>query len=469
MTAGNFTCPVGMNMVGSGTGGRASGSPAPPSSYHFNVAGDGTLFNCAGGHTSGGQYFSSLGISFSSATLATTTAIYAGTWNAIAEDCTFTNVPIAFNAQGLSSGLKGCTISYESGINGVGPGGAGAFAAVNLGGPQSFFVGPGEIEQKSQADGGPSGTVCIAITSGAEHAVIADLHISHWSYGISYNFGGSTVNAHITNVEFACWNTAVYMQPASSIGTIAGDVYTGCSFLMGNESNEASDNVYIDTNGGANNNVTDINFNGCTSYQAGQHGYNISTGSNIQITGGTSSGNGLYATGAGVAITGNCGDVTVTGVNLNAKYPGSPSYPNQAQAYAFLCSGSPSASIRLDGCDMSSGYSGSPIDVSGTPTNLVITNCPGYNDQLTAINTISNVPSGSGQYAANQGSSGGVNYYGPSRVTLVNGSGGAASLHLAGGPFSIPANGFASFYLANPYEPWYIASGTLATLAWIGL
>ena len=336
--------------------------------------------------------------------------------------------------------------------------------------PQCFFIGPAEIQQLPESAGGVTNCCAISIQGGAQHAQIMDLHISHWRYGITYGIQAGSVNNHITNVEFACYKTCIWMQPGSSAGTIAGDKYTSCQFYMGNDSTESGDNVYVDTNGGVNNNVSDIEFLNCTSHQAGRHGYNIEQGENIRILGGCSSGNGVNTTGAGIAITGTCGTVTIQGVNLNAKYPGDPTTPNNAQTYALLVSGSPTTNIIVDSCDMASGYSGSPVDVSGTPTALYITNCHGYNDQSTSLTDGTHIPttSGAGSYAATAGTNtGGTNYYGPSTITFVNNNA-SATLHVNGANHTIPANAFGAFYLADAYATWYLSSGSLATFTWIG-
>ena len=389
-SASGFSVPDQCNIVGSGGGGRTDGGGAA-SFYHFVIsppAGASAatyFFYCSGTHTTGGQYFRDLAFDWGT-TSYQDVCVYANTWNCRAINCTFTDCPVAFNAQGLSCGLESCTVQLTSGYagpNGGGAHGSTAFAAVVLAGPQCYAVGPGEFLQPSQSGGGmPTNTCCISFQSGLEHGIVRDLHISHWSYGISYAISSHFTINHcmITNVEFSCYSTCVYMVPSDSHGTIYDQKYTDCVFSLGDGSSNTTSLVYIDAAGGA---VNDIEFIGCTTYQGNLHGYEIHGGSNIKILGGTSSGNGPTG-GAGIALTGSGGGHIFQGVNLDASYP--EANVVQSQQYAFLCSGSPADPVVLDTCSMQ-GYSSSPVSVTGTPTELIIKNCPGYNDLNTSIST----------------------------------------------------------------------------------
>ncbi len=97
----SFSVPDQCNIIGSGGGGSGT-SPF----YHFSISGTGsvTFLNCTGNYTTGGKYFRSLAFRWTNANNSQATCIYAGTGNCRAINCTFTDCPIAFNAQG-----PGCT------------------------------------------------------------------------------------------------------------------------------------------------------------------------------------------------------------------------------------------------------------------------------------------------------------------------------------------------------------------------
>lgn len=475
ITPGNFMIPYGTVMRSAGTGGWASGSA--PTFFHFNAQGDGTLFNVTGPHNMGGARFIDLSIGFTNPTSGTTTAIAGDIPNVRAERCNISNAPIAFNATGLSCGLAQCTVQYNNGINGFGPGGAtfsgNEFAAVILNAPEVYFIGPGECLQNAQAapNNGPQHTVCIALSQHAEHAMVYGLHISHWSYGISYGLGAvNNCNYnHITNVEFASWVNCVYMQPTS--GTITGDKYTACTFTQDIGSTSVSSCVYIDTNGQGNGNIFDIDFIGCTFWQANLHGLEINSGSNIHVIGGTMSGNGTVATagglgGAGCAITGACGEVGLSGVNMNAQYATVFSAANQT--WALLMTGSPSSRISLNNCTMIQGYSSGPVKVTGTPTALFITNCPGYNDQNTLICTSGGAIAPTVATSASTGSTlaGGINYYGPSLVIFTT-TATPTTFHYNATSQTVPANQYVTIYVSSPYDTIFFSTAP-ASFNWFG-
>ncbi len=474
------------NIVGSGGGGP--GESSAPDFFHFTIApptgatAPSYFFYCADatgppaiGHTCGGKYFRSLAFEWATTSYADV-CIYAGTWNCRAVKCTFTNCPVAFKAVGESSGLEQCTIQYSGALNGSGPSGTNAFAAVSLSASQCFAVGPSEFLQPSQQGGGaPTDTCCISFESGLEHGIVRDMHISHWSYGITYGISstGNINHCMVSNVEFATFGssygggTCVHMVPSSTTqGKIYDQKYTSCAFSLGDSSTNTNPLVYIDTNTQGNDTVNDIQFIGCDAFQGLGHGYQINGGSNIQIIGGTSAGNGPSG-GAGIAITGACGGCSFIGVNLNTQYPGSGL---QSQKYAFLCSASPNKPILLDGCFME-GYSGSgPVEVTGSPTSLLIINCPGYNDLSTSILSGTTHLPISGAVSASNASTitGGTNYYGPSLVIFTNNSNSLGlSFTINGVSQTVPANAFVTCYLASPYDTIQFGH-TLTAFAWVG-
>lgn len=467
--AGNFDIVPGAGFgyqvpdqtVFQASGNTTGGGPAQAG---FAMTADGTLFYCSGPHNGGGVYFRNLGLSCLSPLLTTTTGIYINYWNTVADSCTFYNFPTALNIQGLQSGPKGCTFRYNNGPNNA--------QQVIIGGHQNLCIGPGEFSQLERSSGGATGCSGISIQT-SEHTVIAYHHIFYWDYGIDYaqNFGAKQ-NArftHVTSVDLECWVNCVRMQlNATQGGVIFGEKYVGNMLKKSQHSTDSTAVVLIDTNGAANTNIDDIEFTNCTviadtvNPQPNQYGYEIRNCGNVSIVGGYA-GNCSSSGGAGIAITGNPNSVTITGTKLY------PSYANanapESSQYALFVSGSP-VSLVVTGCDML-GYGGSgPVKITGTPQDVYIANCPGYNNMETVINV--QAPTTMSNYAANQGTgpNTGTSYYGPSLVTFVNGVS-PNTLHLNNTAHAIPANAFGSFYLNSPQDPFYFATAP-ATFTWVG-
>ncbi len=482
------------NMVGSGTGGYNAAS-GTTNFYHFEITPLAALGNvsqfltCSGSHTSGGTFFRGLSFRWlQTGAQSNDICIYAGTWNVRALDCNFTDCPTAIQGIGESCGLERCTIQYTTGA----PNNA---VAVYLFGPECFAVGPGEYRQDSVASGGPTGCTAIALGGGdpkgsTEHAIVASLHLSDWSYAISYHFNHGVNGSHVTNVEAESSITCVLMQPTStgSNNQINGEKYTSCTFEKSGDSTSSSPIVFIDTNGQSSNNaINDIEFLNCSVYSTATglplnslYCYQITSGSNIRIIGGTASNAGPGVNSAGIAITPTAvsggpagpGGITILGVNLNASYPQAGG--GGAQSYALLVSANLQDLVTLDDCRMNGYGSAGPVLITATANvhnYLFIRNCQGYNDQNTTIlSGVTHLPTVSPVSAATASSlTGGTNYYGPSLVVFTNSS------SLTGLTFTInssisqtvPPNAFVSVYLASPYDTIQF-SHTLAAFAWIG-
>jgi hypothetical protein len=419
-------------FLGLGTGGYT-----PSNTFaHFVISGSGgsagspfIFFNCApASHTSGGNYFKYLAFSWSDPSTGYETCIYADNWNCRAEYCNFVNCPTAFYAVGLSCGLSQCTIQYlkDSPDNAT---------AVYLQGVECFVTGPGEFRQDSVVSkSGPTGCTAISLGGGSsptvEHAIISYIHLSDWSYGISYKLQAGVYGTHVTNVEAECLMACVYMRPPASEGKIFGEKYTSCLFAKSHDSNDGTAIVLIDTNGATNtDNINDIEFVNCTvigdtsTPQAGQYCYQITSGSNIRIIGGTISNAGNGNGSAGIAITppiggsgAGPGRITVLGADLGANYP-QAKYPH-SQEFALLISADITDTVTIDNCKMKGYGSASPVQITGSvATNtLFITNCEGYNDQNTPLN--GTVPPVTPTSAATSSTP----YFGPSVVTFQSGT-----------------------------------------------
>jgi hypothetical protein len=212
--------------------------------------------------------------------------------------------------------------------------------------------------------------------------------------------------------------------------------------------------------GNTNDQLNDITLLDCTVYNMAlspllspQVGLAIVSGSNIKIIGGTYSNNGPYG-GAGIAITGACGDIQILGANLQPSYPGAAN--TNAQQYALLVSGSPTGTVLVSGCDMTGYTSSVPVAVTGAPNRLLISDCAGYNDQNTPLN------SGVAPTSNTNATTCSTPYYGPSVIVFSNPT--PVSLHAFGQ--AITAS-FGVIFLPSPYDDFYF-SAVPATFSWVG-
>jgi len=458
-TSSGFAVPDQCDVNGSGGGGPLE-TMGGSSFFHFVITptatGNSTFFNCnASTHTGGGMYFRSLAFQWSPSTHAADTCIHAAVWNTRAINCTFTDCPCAFNAQDLTCTLEQCSISYTVSAT-QGPNGT---KAVILGGQRCGVIGPGQFSQTSRASGGATGCTCVSIES-AQHPIVSGVKIFEWTIGVDFSQQDGTRFAHITNCEIACWETALNIQLSTGASaTTAGLKITSCILAKTSDSSDVNAIVNIDARGSANNELlNDIALVDCTVYNraaapllSSQHGLVITSGSNIRILGGCYSNNGPY--GAGVAITGSCSDVQIIGANLQPSYPAAPNV--NVQRYALLVSASPSGSVLVSGCDMT-GYVGPPISVVGSPADLFITDCPGYNDQNTPLSATPTMLT-TGVSAATCSTP----YFGASVIIYS----GATTLSVFGQ--SINSN-FGIVFLPSPYDVFSFSPSPPTTFAWIG-
>jgi hypothetical protein len=453
------------NVVGSG-GGGILGTEVPGSDFfHFIIQGAGTFLTCSGAHTSAGQYFRNLAFQWSNPMDRGDTCILANTWNCRAVECNFVDCPVAFAANGLQSGLIGCTIVYSGGP-------ANATAVVLQGGTECFIHGPGEFYQTSVALGGPTGCSAIALGGGSpqhtEHAVITDLHLYNWSFAINYALNRNVFGTQVTNVEAAAYKTCVNMVAPDDNAKIWAEKYTSCLFRKAIDSPDGHPIIVVDTNLGLNGNLNDIEFRNCTVYsdsstpQAGQYCYKITSGENIRIIGGTI-GNAGGSGGAGIAITppaggGGPGRITIFGVNLSATYPRADNV--HAQQYGLLILATLQDVVTVENCDLT-GYEGigDAVNVAGDANGyLYVRSCEGYNDLNAPLNG-GVAPVGPGPTSAAICS---TPYFGPSLISFSNSS--PVSLNVFGAAISVSAG---VFYLPSPYDGFYFQTAP-SFFSWIG-
>jgi hypothetical protein len=468
-SAAGFAVPDQCNIVASGVGGAPFGAPA---FYHFTIDySHGSIFlSCSGNYTSGGKYFRNLAFFGTGVSSTADTCISAGTENCRAVNCTFTDIPLAFDAQGDGCALEQCTIYYD-GMSGM----TVPVKAVVIAGAQCGVFGPGEIFQQPQKPGGGGGpTNCTAISiEGAEHTVIADIHLSEWNIGVDFMQTVGARHTAIRNCEIQSWQSALNIKlPASTSGSTADIKVTGCILAKSDVSTDLTAVVVIDPQGNTNTQLNDITlldctvFNGASSTTAAQHGLQIAGGTNIQIIGGTYSNNSKVG-GAGIAITGACGDVQIIGANLQPSYPWAGTTMGPVlnnQQYGLLVTAPPAGTVYVADCDLTGYTHTSPpqqaVSVTVTPltSGLFIYNCPGYNDQSTTLN--GNLPPTA---ITNSAATCSNPYFGPSVILFSNST--PVTLHVFGQTIT---KDFGIIVLPSPYDIFYFSGTVPMAFSWIG-
>lgn len=180
-------------------------------------------------------------------------------------------------------------------------------------------------------------------------------------------------------------------------------------------------------------------------------GVQIVGGQNIQIIGGTYSGNG--STSAGIAITGTPANISMVGADLSAKYSGAAT----VQQDALQVSGSPTT-VLCKSCTML-GYSGIPVQVTGAPSNLQIIDGAGYND-LAKVLTTTLPGSGSTHTFSNTTVSSTTPWYGPIAFYVSA----VSNVHIDNNPTGTTTGGFTlspneTAYLTYTGTPTFLAVG----------
>lgn len=99
---------------------------------------------------------------------------------------------------------------------------------------------------------------------------------------------------------------------------------------------------------------------------------------------------------------------------------------------------------------------------------LYISNCPGYNDQNTSINTLANITASTAYHAANQGANGGTSYFGPSFVMFTANASGGTFQYNGGAAQTLLPSQVVCLTLASPYDTIQFNTHKPAAFAWVG-
>jgi hypothetical protein len=429
----------------------------------FSIQNAGTFWNFTGTHTAGGVSVRNLAFGFiGAAQTSASLAVNANQENIKLAECVFEDCPQAVILNALSCSMEDCTVTYN-GING-GAGPTGALAQVTLSAPEVRVTGREILQKSASSAGGPSGIAAISIGGQpCEKAVISDVHLSYHDYGITYVLAnGAGYKSTVRSVEINAAVTGIYMVPKANNFEIYGERYTNCSVQQVNSPASNTPGIYIDTNGGPNANVDDIEFSGLECYAwLGSDGVQVHQGQNIRFKGGTISNNGSAS--AGVALIGPCGNVDLEGVNMQPSYANASLVQSQLYALRLASFAGIVGTIRVRGCDWSA-YSGAPLSVGGSAFGvggkLLINLTTGYNDQNHIV--ASSIPSVSTTTAAS------LNYFGPTVVDITAGAG-TMVVAINSVSYTLAANETWSRPV-GPYETFYQVSGTApAVFGWHGI
>jgi hypothetical protein len=482
------TVPPQSIFQGLGTGGKND-----QSKFHFSIndpgEGPNIFLYCSGHHTSGGTYFEKLAFQWNTPGYTNDTCLYLNTWSNTARDCTFTDCPTAVNIQGLGCLLDHCTISYGDEITTPTN-----VTAVVMAGISCEIAGPSEFNGESV--GGTS--TCITIGGGAStsnECTIRRIHIDAWSYGIDYsdiNGTGTksgTQDNVISDCVMACTITCVNLTPQSTGGAIFNQKFVNNTITKEEGSVSGAPIVFIDSNGTEAANIGPIEFinnlifSNVVASQGGvaqnnQYGVQIGTCGAVSIIGGQISqmgGNNGTTGSANICISGDPTYVLIDSVNLSAAYEGAnaggatgstgsgPSY------YGLLITGNP-ARVLVNNCNFAGLAVPISVSLSGEEefVPVTVTNCPGYNDQNTVVNTLANIATGTPYSAATQGTNHGTSYFGPSFVMFTANAGASSFQYNGGAAQTLLPNQVVCLTLASANDTIQFDGHVPSAFTWMG-
>lgn len=238
--------------------------------------------------------------------------------------------------------------------------------------------------------GGPTGCTGVAVQSGADGCRIDGCHISDCYTGVA------VANSKFTSIIDTKINAAAALTivPLSSTGNIYGVYATACTFgmLSGYTPLTPTSGVLIDTNGGPNSNVEGIFLTNCLAYGYENAGLLINAGKSISVIGGKYSSNGSNPgtpiSGAGIAIVGSCAQVRIVGADCSGVFD---FVGTTHQPYGITVENGVT-SVAIAACDLTNNATAA-LYVSASGTDLRVTDCIGYNDQATVLQSGTSFPS----------------------------------------------------------------------------
>ena len=332
--------------------------------------------------------------------------------NAYLQRLVIENAPIGVIFQNnLSGTLRDSDIWYKQNLGSVG-----AIIGGTAGRSHQTRIERCQVEFNNT---GTSSSIGFQIVS-CDHATIVDSYAFGCYNGIAIQpmatGGNDCQQVDIDNVQIGAQNFGIQIQPQSPASSKVQDVRVfGGQIQGGGSAIPSSVGVFIDTQGASNAFVDGLQFIGVLVESWGTSGYTITSGQNIQITGGRSNSNGtsglLLATNSATGPS----NVNCVGLDLSATYQN-----NSAQTNSVVIDmpNATTGSASFTDCPMlgyASGISHFAITAIAAGFILNVVNCPGYNDQKTPIAADgTNMPT-SVTSAALRG------YYGPSVWTFGTG------------------------------------------------
>jgi hypothetical protein len=236
-----------------------------------------------------------------------------------------------------------CNISYDANYSGV------ACVAVYTSGAQSNLAN----SSVTFSGGDTSGMIGLQIDA-SSYAKVTDTSISGFESGIIIGGGG---NGRAVGPSLSAVNVDATGSCISFVPGVYDACLVNCTCVPTDASSPPSAaGISVGTTG-ENGDYDTIRFTACSVTGYGEHGLEISLGQNIQVNGGTYSGNGT----AGIAIIGSVAEIQITGANCIGALASGPT-----QAYGIYitagidiqiaganCSGNGTAGIRMLGAGLS--------------------------------------------------------------------------------------------------------------------
>ncbi len=237
----------------------------------------------------------------------------------------------------LAVNVLACTISYDTSYSGV------ACTAIQTSGAET------NIEQSSLTFGYSGSAAYTGIDIiGSSYARVSDTQVSGFGTGIVLGAegGGTARGAIFTGLDVDAVGECVHIN-----GPTYDVSFASCNFSPSNSESPAMAGVILG-HSGDNTDYDTIRFTACTAEGFGAYGIEILSGQNLQINGGSYSGNGT----AGIAILGNAAEVQITGANCIGTAAGATQqygiYATAGQDLQIVganCSGNTVAGIQLEG------------------------------------------------------------------------------------------------------------------------
>jgi hypothetical protein len=178
---------------------------------------------------------------------------------------------------------------------------------------------------------------------------------------------------------------------------------------------------------------------------------------------------------ANICISGDPTYVLIDSVNLSAAYEGAnaggatgstgsgPSY------YGLLITGNP-ARVLVNNCNFAGLAVPISVSLSGEEefVPVTVTNCPGYNDQNTVVNTLANIATGTPYSAATQGTNHGTSYFGPSFVMFTANAGASSFQYNGGAAQTLLPNQVVCLTLASANDTIQFDGHVPSAFTWMG-